>query len=124
MKTPCLLVGALTAASALASCVCGAGTSCHYQGSRYSNTTPCHGHVLCDRRCPPQGTRCATCACPTQSCVHARVRTRTDWYEGVSRYPSTWGAPETTTVTTTTYTWVSPHHVRRYRPFMPGNHSF
>ena len=65
--------------------------------------------VRCGRMCSPLGTRCAACSCQPLTCTPtARVRTRTDRYVGVSRYPSTWGAPETMNVTVTTWTWMPP----------------
>ena len=108
MKPFCFLVGVFAVVCVFASCSYDDGTTTPYTHTG-STSSVYYSGGSCGRMCSPLGVHCAACSSQTRNCAPtARVRTRTDQYVGVSRYPSTWGAPETMTVTVSTCTWMSP----------------
>lgn len=111
MKTPCcLLVGALAVACTLSSCVYDDGsrpvTAPYTYSKTVSDRITCGNGVRCGSTCATHGRACAACACAVPSCAPVRVQSQTEEWVGVSRYPTTWGAPEITTLTLTTRTWL------------------
>ncbi|MFN0076522.1 MAG: hypothetical protein ACKVY0_08610 [Prosthecobacter sp.] len=111
MKTAILLLCAFAAACALSSCGYNDGTPYDYtthDGGTFTSSTP-WGYASYRTCSAPSshcslGSRCAACCCLPRNCTPVRVKTWTQEHVGVSRYPTTWGAPMTMTVTVTTRT--------------------